>query len=87
MGEEEVGMTVEEVVGFLEVGIALVVGSLVGGRLGRGGVSRVYEASSHLAGHVLSGAQGHAEGDVGCMVEVGSLGDNLLDALGCSHAD
>lgn len=85
VGEEEVGMTVEEIVGFLEIGIALVVGGLVGSRLGRGGVSRVYGASSHLAGHVLGGAQGHVEGDVGGMVEVGSLGDNLLDALGRAH--
>ena len=42
-------------------------------------------ASSHLADHGLDGAQGHVEGDVGRMVEVGCLGHYLLDALGCIH--
>jgi hypothetical protein len=35
VGEEEVGMAVEKVVGFLEIGLALIVGGLVGSRLGR----------------------------------------------------
>jgi hypothetical protein len=89
VGEEEVGMAVEEIVGVLEIGLALVVGGLVGSRLGTGG-SRARErvaASSHLADHVLGGAQGHVEGDVGRMVEVGGLAHYLLDALGRVHVE
>lgn len=35
VGKEEVGMAVEKVVGILDIGLALVVGGLVGSRLGR----------------------------------------------------
>jgi transcription factor 1 len=48
-------------------------------------VERVCNRSSHLADHVLGGAQGHVEGDVGGMIEVGCLGHYLLDALGRTH--
>lgn len=40
VGEEEVGMAVEKVVGILQIGLALVVGGLGGSRLGRRGRER-----------------------------------------------
>lgn len=40
VGEEEVGMAVEKVVGILQIGLALVVGGLGGSRLGRRGRAR-----------------------------------------------
>ena len=43
VGEEEVGMAVEKVVGILQIGLALVVGGLGGSRLGRGGVAVVWQ--------------------------------------------
>jgi hypothetical protein len=48
VGKEEVGMAVEKVVGVLEVGLALVVGGLVGSRLGHGGFGRSRVCSHHL---------------------------------------
>jgi hypothetical protein len=48
VGEEEVGMAVEEIVGVLEIGLALVVGGLVGSRLGHGGCGREREWQLHL---------------------------------------
>jgi hypothetical protein len=46
VGKEEVGMAVEKVIGFLEIGLALVVGGLVGSRLGRRGRERVQQIIS-----------------------------------------
>lgn len=40
VGEEEVGMAIEKVVGVLDIGLALVVGGLGGSRLGRRGRAR-----------------------------------------------
>lgn len=51
-------------------------------RQGRGSQGHV---SSHLADHVLRSAQCHVQRDVGGMVEVGCLADNLLDALWRIH--
>lgn len=85
VGKEEVGMAVEEIVGVLQIGLALVVGGLGGLSIRTGRCGGRVAASSHLADHVLGGAQGHVEGDVGRMVEVGCLGHYLLDALGCTH--
>jgi hypothetical protein len=46
VGKEEVGMAVKKVVGFLEIGLALVVGGLVGSRLGRRGRESVQQIIS-----------------------------------------
>lgn len=86
VGEEEVGMAVEEQVGVLDVGIALVVDGLVGDLFsGQRGAS-VRRLSSHLAQHVLCCAQRHVERYTGHMVEGRRLLHNLLDALWRAHS-
>jgi hypothetical protein len=49
VGKEEVGMAVEEIVGVLEIGLALVVGGLVGFSIRNGGFAGERESGSFIS--------------------------------------